>query len=82
MKVSEAAKWFDSDSGVVVLNLDTGRYFGLNQVAGLIWVQLSSGGSIDSISAAIVTRYEVTREDASRDIDVCLRSLEDAGLVV
>jgi hypothetical protein len=69
------------DDEVVLLNLDSGEYFGLNEVGARIWVLSSKGRSLGSILKDILERYEVEAEDLIRDVMTFLHQLEEEGLV-
>jgi hypothetical protein len=60
----------------VLLDLASGRYFGLNVVGTRVWNVIAGGGSVDEAVAAIVAEFDAP--DAEIDADV--RALVD-GLV-
>ncbi len=65
----------------VVLNLQTGRYHGLNPTAGAMLEALQRAGSIDRAAAIAAREYGQTRADVERDIcDLCGVFLE-RGLI-
>ena len=44
----------------VLLDLDSGTYFTLNAVGGVIWRQLEKGGGLEESAVAVVDEYEVS----------------------
>ena len=69
------------DAETVVLHVDKGFYFGLNEVATLIWNQLQKPRKVQEIRDAILREYEVSDEECERDLFALLRELSEKGLV-
>ena len=53
----------------------------LNEVASLVWGMIDGQTTVDQLAAAICTSYEVTPEEAAKDLDEFLGALESAGLI-
>lgn len=66
---------------LVVLNLETGLYFGLDEVGVVIWERLTDGDTLEGATAAVVERYDVDRERAETDIVALVEKLREASLV-
>jgi Coenzyme PQQ synthesis protein D (PqqD) len=65
----------------VVLNLETGRYHGLNGSAGVMFETLDRGGTLEDAAVALADELEVPRERLDADLqDLCAR-LAERGLV-
>ena len=60
---------------------DLESVYTLNEVASFIWQLLDNRQSADAIAAAVAAEYDVSREQAARDIDELLSDLESKGLV-
>lgn len=69
------------DGEAVLLDMASGKYFGLNEVGARIWELLASGSSVGSIRAAIVAEFEVDEAKAGADLASLLGELETRGLV-
>lgn len=68
-------------SETVVLNLQTGKYHGLNPTAGRMLVALTEQGSVRAAAASIAAEYDQPAEATERDIcDLCGALLE-RGLI-
>ena len=52
---------------VVILDLQSGSYFGLDPVGARIWQLLEQGKSLDEACDALVAEFEVTRDTVERD---------------
>lgn len=65
----------------VVLNLQTGRYHGLNPTAGKMLQALSEADSVREAAATVAADYDAAAETIEVDIcDLC-QNLLDRGLV-
>jgi hypothetical protein len=53
---------------VVILNLATGVYYGLNNVGAFIWELLNSPRTVEMITEAVLREFDVDRERCERDV--------------
>ena len=81
MKRSDNAMARQVDDELVILDINSGRYFGLNEVGTFIWDCLEGDCSREDIVDAIVAAYDVDRIEASTDADELVGQLIDRGLV-
>jgi hypothetical protein len=65
----------------VLLNLDSGLYFGLDPIGTRIWNLLAGGESLPQIVSAIMAEYEVDTEQCQADLLKLVADLEAQGLV-
>jgi Coenzyme PQQ synthesis protein D (PqqD) len=65
----------------VLLDIDSGEYFTLNEVGGRVWDLCDGARTVASIAEVLSTEYEVDAATALRDADELLQSLAGAGLV-
>ena len=66
---------------VVILNLHSGVYFGLNAVGMRVWEMAQESGSFGQIRDAIVGEFDVEPEQCRRDLVDLLTTMESEGLV-
>lgn len=66
---------------LVILDLASGTYFGLDGVGMLAWHVLSEGGSLADACAAVLAEYDVARETVEADIVTLVADLAAKGLV-
>ena len=66
---------------MVLLEFGKGEYFGLDAVGADIWRRLEAGDDIGTAADHIVEQYEVSREEALRDIVALVRQLQDHELL-
>ena len=65
----------------VLLNLDSGQYFGLDPVGTRIWNLLTEGKALQEVMSTIVAEYEVDAAQCEADLLKLLGDLEEQGLV-
>lgn len=66
----------------VILNLQTGVYYGLDPVGSFIWQLLQSPTDIDTICAALLSEYDVEPQRARQDVIRLINHLMEEGLIV
>ncbi|HEY3103919.1 MAG TPA: PqqD family protein [Pyrinomonadaceae bacterium] len=71
---------FDGEEGILV-DLNTKKYYQLNETAMLIWKSLEEEMATDEIAARLVASYEVTHEDALKNVEQLLNELASYKLV-
>lgn len=65
----------------VVLNLQTGKYHGLNPTAGRMLEAISSAGSVRTAAASLAGEYEWPREEIEADLRSLCAALLERGLI-
>jgi len=58
----------DLEGETVMLNLDTGIYFGLDPVGTVVWKGLQSSGSLREVCDVLVAEFDVQPDVAARDL--------------
>ena len=66
---------------MVLLDFGLGEYFGLDPIGAEVWRRLEAGDVLLQIADALVEQYEVSRDDAVRDVVVLVSEMRDHGLV-
>jgi predicted Rdx family selenoprotein len=66
---------------LVILDPESGRYFGLNDVGALIWDRLADETSPDDLVDAVVAAYDVGRDQAASDVNDLLVQLAERSLL-
>jgi hypothetical protein len=66
---------------MVVLNLRTGRYHGLNATGGAMLASLRERGSVDAAAAEVAARFEAPRERVRGDLVALCGELQRRGLI-
>jgi hypothetical protein len=66
---------------VVILNLTSGKYYGLNTVGASIWNLIQQPKTIAEIRMALLEEYDVTPEECERDLQSLLQELAENKLI-
>jgi len=66
---------------MMLLNPETGSFFGLNQLAGECWEFIDGQKSIEDIIAILLKEYEVQLDTLRNDIQTLIQKMEDKGLI-
>ena len=68
--------------GAVLLNLQTKRYYSLNETGTRIWEMVQQTADEESIVATLLREYEVEEQMARSEVRRILDELIDAQLIV
>jgi PHD/YefM family antitoxin component YafN of YafNO toxin-antitoxin module len=71
---------FDGGEGILV-DLNTKRYYQLNETAMLVWRGLEQGKSVNEIVADVTSSYEVETDRATTSVQRLLDSFQTYKLV-
>jgi hypothetical protein len=78
--VSEAVVSAELDDEAVLLNVQTGTYFGLDAVGTRIWKLLEQGATQEQICEHMLDEYEVEPDRLRSDVSQFLELMADKGL--
>lgn len=83
MRVSKPAQVITRplDGELVLLNLDTETYFGLDEVGTRMWEVVSSSPSVEAALEQLVTEYDTDEATLRHDLQALLSQLVESGLV-
>ena len=65
----------------VLLNLNSGSYFGLDEVGTSMWAALTTSPSIQAACEKLLAEYEVEPEQLRTDLRGLIAKLAEAGLI-
>ena len=66
---------------MVLLDLESGLYFGVDGVGQRIWETFAEGRNLEEAIAVVVAEYEVEEAQAQADVIAFVRNLVDRGLL-
>ena len=69
------------DEGVL-LNLETGEYFGLDGVGMEMWKVLRANGDVGAARAVLLEQYDVAEDVLAKDLDELIAKLAARKLLV
>jgi hypothetical protein len=81
VRVPEHVVFRNFPSETVVLNLQTGKYHGLNQTAGRMLELLGERGEVDSVAATLAEEYDQPVDEMRQDVDALCRDLLARNLI-
>lgn len=81
LKVTESVVTAELDGEAVLLNVETGTYFGLDRIGSDIWRYLEQGSTESQIAEQLMRDYEVDEAMLRVDLAEFLVLLESKGLV-
>jgi hypothetical protein len=81
MKRSDRAMARTVDDQIVILDITSGQYFGINDVGALVWNLLEHDITSDALVSAVLAEFDVDQAQARHDIDELIAQLTEAGLV-
>jgi hypothetical protein len=67
---------------VVLLNLQSGVYYGLDAVGSRVWQLLLESRGIDDVCATLLDEYDVSADTLRADVERLVGELTDKGLVI
>jgi hypothetical protein len=65
----------------VILNLDSGTYYGLNEVGARVWELVQQPRSFSELHQALLEEYDVHSDACKQDLVEVLLDLQRANLV-
>jgi len=68
-------------SETVILNLQTGKYHGLNPTAGAMLEALASTGTVEAASAEVASKFGLAEEQVTEDVQRLCEALLERGLI-
>lgn len=69
------------DDEAVLLDLNSGQYFGLNEIGCRIWQLIPEHSRLGAIRDRLVEEYDVTADRAWDDLEILITELIRRGLV-
>ncbi len=65
----------------VILDLDAGKYYGLNDVGAEIWQLIQAESTLEIIQKTLASEFDVDEQTLKRDAEVLLKNLLEAKLI-
>ena len=82
MRLSPDVVFRDLEGEAVILDLASGRYFGLNAVGTRIWTLLDAGMPLERIVDTLAGEYDADARQIARDVTTLIDELSSRGLIV
>lgn len=71
----------DLDGDLVMMDLDQGIYFSMNEQAGDIWKLIQKRMQVKAVANELKQLYEVSEEECDKHVLGFIRMLDDAKLI-
>ena len=81
VQASEDAVFRELEGEAVILNLQTGTYFGLNESGTRIWNLIQQQVSLEKVLEALQVEYDAAPETLRNDLLQLVGQLQQKGLV-
>ena len=65
----------------VILNLQSGVYYGLDPIGAVIWKLMEQPSTVASVRDAVLEKFEVDTEQCEKDLFALLEKLSQEGLI-
>src|SRR5437773_9947037 len=80
-RVSPSTLYRQLQGETVLLHMDSGEYFGLDEIATRIWQLIVEKGDLDEVEAAMLNEFQVDRAVLSGDLARVINDLAAKGLI-
>jgi Coenzyme PQQ synthesis protein D (PqqD) len=81
LNVNPDVLWYDLEGELVLLNIATGRYHGLDAIGGVIFRALAAHQSMPELVTSLTERYDVGADVARAEVERLIGELRAAKLV-
>lgn len=69
------------DGEAVLLDLASGKYFGLNEVGARVWEEVQEETPIDTVVERLLGEFDVEADTLRKDVAELITELEEKGLI-
>jgi hypothetical protein len=71
----------DMDGEIVMMSLDTSRYYNLGKTGSAIWGMIEAPAPVERIVSALTEQYQVSRDQCEAEVIAFLEDLVREGLI-
>ena len=82
LRISDAAVVRDLDGESVILNIESGMYFGLDRIGTRVWQLIEQHGNVDAIVRVMENEYDADPQTLRADTEALVASLVEKRLIV
>ena len=69
------------DDEMIIMDMNSGRYFGLNETGAKIWSLLNDHHNIGTIINLLHDEYEISKEKCKKEVIAFIQDILDKGLI-
>jgi hypothetical protein len=81
VEIGEDVLYQQLQGEVVLLNMASQRYYGLNEVGARMWELLLESGSVSTVADRLNQTYDIDPTTLRADLERLIEELRNAGLV-
>ena len=82
LRLADNVVWREVGAEVVILDLTSNNYFGLNSIGSRVWHLIAQNRPIDEIVTTLLGEFDVGAEQLQADIQELIEQLESKGLLI
>jgi Coenzyme PQQ synthesis protein D (PqqD) len=82
IRIPDHVLFRELDGEAVILNLESGVYFGLDPVGTRVWQLSRDLGSLDAVWRALQEEFDASPQELEADLTTFVSALSSRGLVV
>jgi hypothetical protein len=82
VEVAPGVVFQEVEGEMVLLELETGRYFTLDDVGARCWALIAELGEVDAVVASMLAEFDVDEATLRADVRTLVGRLRAAGLLV
>lgn len=71
----------EMDEELVMMNLESNNYFGLNKIGRDIWERLEKPKTIEVLCQELTQKYDVSTKQCQKDVSTFLEKLQETNLI-
>ncbi len=71
----------DLDGEVVMMSIENGKYYGLDDICSRIWALLGEPRKVSELCVTLMEEFEVSREQCEADVLVFLNDMAGDNLI-
>jgi len=71
----------DMDGEIVMMQIETGKYYNLGRIGGIIWNMLAEPIEVEEVIEKLVDQYSVSKEQCELDTLPFLQQMQQQGLI-
>jgi hypothetical protein len=82
-KYSRSSEIIDGslDNNQVMMDLDNGKYYGLNPVGKRIWELIEQPKTLDEITERLLSEYDLSAEQCKQEVQVFMEKAVKYGII-
>jgi hypothetical protein len=80
-KIRAHVRSVSTKDGLVILDVNTGKYYSLNRTGAVIWTGLERGLTKEELIAVVLETFNVPEDKLRADVDALLKRLSELRII-